>query len=233
MWVLPDGTDLRLCRLAMAGLGLACNGRLLLSAAEADELAEADGGSQVQLQLAVQPAVLGAWLAWQAAAVAEGSELVGAAEGMETRSPAAAAARLHAAQELVEAAAHAPHHAAAAAAAVLVPGLEFTIVQGAVLAAQQWVWRTGGRASTRERVCSTHLCHRLAPGGACCAWLRTCQLGNACKLQGLPDEIKGTVAELEAVASNAQEYLVRQRAALDALLPSWLKLGALFHELAD
>ncbi len=217
----------------MAGLGLACKGRLLLSAAEADELAEADGGSQLQLQLAVQPAVLGAWLAWQAAAAAEGSELVGAAEGKESWSPAADAAPLRAAHELCAAAAQAPHHAAAAAAAVLVPGLEFSSVQDAVLTAQQWVWRREGRASTRERVCSTHLCHSCAPGGACCAWLRTCQLSNACKLQGLPDEVMRTVAELEAVASSGPEYLVRQRAALGALLPSWLKLGALFHELAD
>ena len=226
MWVLPDGTDLRLCRLAMAGLGLACHGRLLLSAAAAEELAEAEAGGagRLQLQVAVQPAVLQAWLAWQAADAAADDE--------GTRSLEVAATATPAAQEAGRAAAPAPPPAAEAAA-VLVPGLEFGSVQDAVLAVQHWVWRQGGRASTRVRVCSTHLCHGLAPGGACCSWLRTCQLRSSWKLQDLPAELAGSVAQLQAAAPESQAYLARQRAVLDALLPSWLQLGALFHEVSD
>lgn len=221
MWVLPDGTDLRLCRLAMAGLGLVCCEQLLLSAAMAEELAEADAedGGPLRLQLAVQPAVLQAWLAWQATALAADDE------AQPVSAPKAAPPAQQAGGE-----AACISSPAAEATAVLVPGVEFSSMQGAVLAAQHWVMRWGWTASTRERVCSTHLCGERAPGGACCAWLRTCQLSSNTTLQDLPAELGGPAAELQKAASESHEYMAHQQAALDALLPSWLQIGALYHD---
>ncbi|KAL4431217.1 hypothetical protein ABPG75_006473 [Micractinium tetrahymenae] len=221
MWVLPDATDLRLCRLAMAGLALVCRGRLLLSAAAAEELADAEGGSPLGVHLAVQPAMLRAWLAWEAAAAAQGA---GGAAG-------AAAVAASPAPEAGEAppAPSAPSEAAA----VVVPGMEFSSVQEGVLAVQHWARMRGSCASTHERVCSTHLCCSPAASDACCAWLRTCRLSSSCKLQEWPAELGKVVGELQVAVAESQQYLARQRAALDALLPRWLQLGAFFHEGAD
>ncbi|PSC76160.1 prolyl 3-hydroxylase 1 isoform X3 [Micractinium conductrix] len=185
MWLLPDGTDLRLCRVAMAGFALAWRGRLLRSAAELEDAAEADAGAAaggggaansvgagqkraasavqpVPLQLAVQPAALRAWREWQAAPEPRCWELGGAPAAAGTAGGGGTAA---APVDFQPAAPNVP--------AELVAGLEFSSVQEAVLALEHWVWRHGGAASgTRERPSPTsheslgREMERLAAGAA-------------------------------------------------------------------
>lgn len=216
MWLLEDGTDLRLCRLAMAGLALVHNGCLLHNAEAVPE----DEGLQ-RLQLAVQPAVLSGWLAWKHST---------AAPGAAAADPAAAAAA--AASTAAGAMAAGGCSGALQDAVQLVPGIEFSGVQQAVLALQRWAWRRCPGSWARERVCSTHL-HGLLDGRqqqqqaatqACtCAWLRTCRLSSKNGLNELIREEE--LAEAATAEAHAQ---AAHQAALDELLPRWLQLGALF-----
>ncbi|KAI7839049.1 hypothetical protein COHA_007191 [Chlorella ohadii] len=216
MWLLEDGTDLRLCRLAMAGLALVHNGCLLHNAEAVPE-----GEGQQRLQLAVQPAVLSGWLAWKHST---------AAPGAAAADPAAAAAA--AASTAAGAMAAGGCSGALQDAVQLVPGIEFSGVQQAVLALQRWAWRRCPGSWARERVCSTHL-HGLLDGRqqqqqaatqACtCAWLRTCRLSSKNGLNELIREEE--LAEAATAEAHAQ---AAHQAALDELLPRWLQLGALF-----
>ena len=239
MWLLPDGTDLRLCRVAMAGFALAWRGRLLRSAAELEDAAEADAGAAaggggaansvgagqkraasavqpVPLQLAVQPAALRAWREWQAAPEPRCWELGGAPAAAGTAGGGGTAA---APVDFQPAAPNVP--------AELVAGLEFSSVQEAVLALEHWVWRHGGAASgTRERVCSTHLCAAAAagePAAPCCAWLRCCRLAGSSSDSGLAGELRSEAAACAARLSG-------EHAALADALPRWAQLGVLFCE---
>lgn len=197
MWALPDGGDLRLCRLAMRGVGLVHNGHLVHAAD-----AVPDDTPGLRLQLAALPAALQAWAA-----------------GEEDAGPAAAVAE-----------AAADWAAEPTTTAILVPGVEFGSVQHAVLAVQRWAWRRRPGAWGRERVCSTHLRGEAACGagatepGACCGWLRSCQLASG---QAAPGEL---AAELREAASAGEAWLAAQGTALQALRPRWLQLGALFVE---
>lgn len=220
MWLLgDDGTDLRLCRLAMAGLALVHQGRLLHSTEGLPE-----SGAGARLQVAVQPAVLHSWLAWKVAPAC-GNEAVEAV--------AAAAIGATAAAEATAGAAGAGHACMLQGPAQLVPGIEFGSVQQAVLVLQRWAWRRCPHTWRRESVCSTHLrgeaagCQQQVAEAAqpcSCAWLRSCQL---CSELGPADELLPPGELAAAAAAEAQAQAVRQ-AALDKLLPRWLQLGALF-----
>lgn len=206
MWRLPDGADLRLCRLAMVGFALVHRGRLLCSTdglpegpAVAGE-GEADGR---QLQLAVQPGVLRAWLAWHEdqAALVEGAAVAHDAAVGADDDPVPAAAEL-------------------------VAGVEFGNVQEAVLAVQRWAWRRCPPGCWgRERVCCTHLCEASpAHPSACasCSWLRSA------RLEGSSQDGTELGAQLRNATLESGEWLAGHAAALKALRPRWQQLGALF-----
>lgn len=207
MWLLPDGTDLRLCRLAMAGLALVRGGRVLRSAEECGE----DEGSGEQcsdaaanIQLAVQPAALQAWLSWQQ-------------QEQQKQQPVDAAGAIGSSPAPVE----------------LLEGVRFGSVQEAAVAAQRWCWRHCPSGWGRERVCTTHLC---AAGDAAasaathcsCSWLHSCELGSGAG--GQSDELRLLGAEAVAAAAASSAWLGQHAAALDAHRPRWVHLGALFVE---
>lgn len=199
MWALPDGGDLRLCRLAMRGIALVHRGQLLHAA---DALPEDAPG--LRLQLAAIPAALQAWAEEDGQAAAAGIP------------------------EMRQGSACSSAGGAAAPTAALVPAVEFSSVQQAVLAVQHWAWRRRPDRWGVERVCSTHLRGAAcdtgpAAAGACCSWLRSCQLAK----DAAPGEL---AAELAEAAAQSQAWLAAHEAALQALRPRWLQLGALFIE---
>ena len=225
MWLLGDGTDLRLCRLAMAGLALVHHGRLLHSTEGLPESA-----AEARLQLAVQPDVLRSWLAWKLAP----------AHGTAAAAAAAAGGGAGAAADAALGAAGAGSAACTLQGpAQLVPGIEFGGVQQAVLALQRWAWRRRPRAWGRERVCSTHLrgeaagCQQQGAATAqpcSCAWLRSCALQSALQSGEGPGGELLPPGELAAAAVAEAQAQVARQAALDRLLPRWLQLDALFAE---
>ena len=202
MYRLPDGTDLRLCRLAMAGLALVHAGRLLHSAEDVPE--QGDGAG---VQLAVQPPALQAWLDWQADAASRG--------GRAGVQPAA-------------------EQQPAAGAALVLGSIRFSSVQEAVLAAQRWCWRRCPGGWSRERVCCAHLCQPPANAqhrhqAHSCAWLRSCQLGSS-QLSSNGAAAAELSTQVAAAAAASRKWLDSNGAALAALQPQWLQLGALFLE---
>lgn len=205
MWRLPDGTDLRLCRLAMLGAALVHSGQLLHSTCDLPQGQEEGGG--LRLQLAVQPAMLQAWV------VVQGEERA-----------LAPSASVHVGNGTAVAA------AAGAGAAVSVDSMEFGSVQEAVLAVQRWAWQRSPQCWSSQRVCCTHLCGTALPvaGSAAqpsCAWLRCCQL------EGKGQENVHTATRgLQGAGADQQEWAASHAAAVQALFPVWLQLGALFVE---
>lgn len=215
MWLLADGTDLRLCRLAMAGLALVHRGCLLHNA---EAVPEGEGQQQQRLQLAVQPAVLCSWLDWKQRKAAAGKPAARAAPAGGDAAPPAAGrctGPLHEAAQLVH-------------------GVEFDSVQQAVLALQWWAWRRCPGGWALERVCGTHLHgnsqqqqqqqQRNSVDACSCAWLRTCRL---CSQQDPSSEVLPP-GELAAAAAAEADAQAAHQAALNVLLPRWLQLGALY-----
>jgi hypothetical protein len=232
MWALPDGTDLRLCRLAMAGFALVWQGRLLHSATD---LADSEDGEGLRLQLAVQPAVLHAWLGWhqeQQAAAAEAAAEGGAAgsrgSSSSSSSSSSGIAQSSAENAAAATAAQAVGGRAGLAAAVLVQGIEFASLQEAVLCVQRWAWQRCPGGWGRERVCCAHLNEAPADESSStattCTWLRSCQLdSSSCQLAVEP-------CELQATLRASRAHLASHQAALAALHPRWLQLGAIFSD---
>lgn len=219
MWRLPDGTDLRLCRLGMAGFALVWQGQVLHSTEGLPEDGTT-GSSQLQLQLAVQPGVLQAWLNWQSPPRphrpdgTEGGTSGGGACGV--------------AAPAVEQGGCAEANPAEATVAQLVAGIEFGSVQDAVLAVQHFLQDWCGSSYMRERVCRAHLCEAPAvqPPTPSCSWLCSCQMQqlNGCSTGELPF----TAADLQGAAQATMRTLAKQQAMLEVLRPRWLQVGALF-----
>ena len=222
MWALPDGTDLRLCRLAMAGFALVWQGRLLHCATD---LADSEGGERPRLQLAVQPAMLRAWLGWhqqQQAAAAVAAE--GGAAGGSSRT--SNAQKSSAGNAEAATAAEAAAGGAGLTAAVLVKGIEFEGLQEAALCVQRWAWQRCPGGWGRERVCCAHLneapADKSSSPAPTCTWLRSCQLDSS----GCQSAVEP--CELQAALTASRAHLASQQAVLAALHPRWLQLGAFF-----
>jgi hypothetical protein len=215
MWRLPDGTDLRLCRLAMAGFALVWQGRVLHGTEDCVE--QGDSGLVPKLKLAVQPAVFRLWLCWQRATA--GSSCCGPGGDPDT-----AAAPLTA-----TAGAHEPLEPDGSLAAEIVKGAHFDGIQQAVLALQQLMQdRCWPCCSTRERVCEAHLFEGPTPQfpAPTCTWLRSCELRR--HNSGAPAQPPITADELRVAVTASQAALAKKCAALQVLKPRWLDAGALF-----
>ncbi|KAI3433335.1 hypothetical protein D9Q98_003153 [Chlorella vulgaris] len=215
MWRLPDGTDLRLCRLAMAGFALVWQGRVLHGTEDCVE--QGYSGLVPKLKLAVQPAVFRLWLCWQRATA--GSSYCGPGGDPDT-----AAAPLTA-----TAGAHEPLEPDGSLAAEIVKGAHFDGIQQAVLALQQLMQdRCWPCCSTRERVCEAHLFEGPTPQfpAPTCTWLRSCELRR--HNSGAPAQPPITADELRVAVTASQAALAKKCAALQVLKPRWLDAGALF-----
>jgi hypothetical protein len=202
MWRLPDGTDLRLCRLGMAGLALVWQGQvlhstdLLLASAEAG-----DGSLPACIQVAVNPVVHSAWRQLQG--------------GMQLPAPGAAE---HSGDGRGQ------------SQAVVLHGMQFECLQGAVLALQYFLQHSSRCGGSRERVCCAHVCGDSAawPLQPSCSWLRCCKLiHGACSE---PPEPPGGAADLQQATSACTAALAIERQSVNMLLPRWLQAGALFCE---
>jgi hypothetical protein len=214
MWRLPDGTDLRLCRLAMAGLALVWQGQLLHSVDDLQEEPNADGQQTAPLQLAVQPAVLQAWLEWQ-------------------QGRPAASGCSHESKPLTKPPSEATQDDAAAPAAMrdqaaLVTTVAFDSVQGAVAALQHFLHCCVEGECSSERVCCRHL--GSAPAVQCmqpsCTWLQTCKVLSA--HASLPDSLVLDVKKLQSALNPHKQTMEQRQASLAVLLPRWLSLGVLY-----
>ena len=202
MWAAPpDGTDLRLCRLAMVGLGLVWRGRLLRSVEglpggeEGKECG--DGGA---LQLAVQPEALQAWLG-------------------------------HPRHEAAVDAAAASTPVVVVRGVEFCCGVADAVLALQLWVWRQLQEECGRGTAVRERVCCLHLNEASCQDGPSCGWLASCQLSSHQEhAEELPGHL-GTLGDsLRQAPVSGQFWRAKRAAELRLLIPRWLHLGALFSE---